>query len=267
MTDIPPPGAFIPGRLGVSGVLVDGDLVLDVVPQPGTLHHGVIRASVLSYAIDAVAGIVLDTDPDAWTLTTDMTVRMAPVPAPDRVRAVNTVLRNGRRSATASVEVTTLTGVPVASAAIGFARVPRRAGDPPKHSLSPEEAVAVITDVPRLSQPLREEAGIEVLDAAAGVVEVAVTPELRNPAGTLQGAMVALVAEAAAEGVVAARTGAAVVVTELDLRYLAPAPVGPVRTRCRPLGDAPDAPVRVELTDTSTGTLTTLVFARAVVVG
>ena len=56
MTDIPPPGAFIPGRLGVSGVLVDGDLVLDVVPQPGTLHHGVIRASVLSYAIDAVAG-------------------------------------------------------------------------------------------------------------------------------------------------------------------------------------------------------------------
>jgi acyl-coenzyme A thioesterase PaaI-like protein len=45
---------------------------------------------------------------------------------------------------------------------------------------------------------LREEAGIEVIDAAEGVVQVEVTPGLRNPAGTLQGAMVALLAEAAA---------------------------------------------------------------------
>ena len=42
-------------------------------------------------------------------------------------------------------------------------------------------------------------AGIVVLDPAAGSLEMEVTPELRNPAGTLQGAMVALFAEAAAE--------------------------------------------------------------------
>ena len=54
-----------------------------------------------------------------------------------------------------------------------------------------------------------------------------VTPELRNPAGTLQGAMVALFAEAAAEEMVSARFDMAAVVTELDLRYLAQTAEGP----------------------------------------
>ena len=69
-----------------------------------------------------------------------------------------------------------------------------------------------------LTRPLREEAGIEVVDAAEGVVQIDVTPELRNPAGTLQGAMVALVAEAAAEDLVATRFESPAVVTDLDLR-------------------------------------------------
>jgi acyl-coenzyme A thioesterase PaaI-like protein len=130
--------------------------------------------------------------------------------------------------------------------------------------VTPAQAAELFDALPGLDRPLREAAGIEVLDPAAGVVEVAVTPELRNPAGTLQGAMVALVAEAAVEDLVACRTGGPVVVTDLDLRYLAPAPVGPVRTSCRVLGDAPDAPVEVELTDASSGRMTTLVHARAV---
>ena len=81
-----------------------------------------------------------------------------------------------------------------------------------------------------------------MVDAATGVVEVDVAPHVRNPAGTLQGAMVALVAESAAEELVGHRNGPAVV-TEIDVRYLAQAPVGPVRTSCRVLGDAADAPV------------------------
>lgn len=52
--------------------------------------------------------------------------------------------------------------------------------------------------------------------------------------------------------------------TDLDLRYLAKASEGPVRTRSRLLGTGPDAAVEVELVDTSTGTTTTLVYARAV---
>ncbi len=268
MTDVPTPATSVPARLGVAARLDDdGGLRLVLTPTPGVLAHGVVRASVLSYVVDACAGISVDDDPDVWTLTTDMTIRMRPAPAPDRIEATSRLVRRGRRSVTCTVELVDGHGASVASGAIGFAAVPRRPGDPPKPQVTPREAVALFDGVPVISRPLREEAAIDVLDPVDGVVEVAVRPDLRNPAGTLQGAMVALLAEAAAEELVAARFAVPAVVTDLDLRYLAQAPEGPVRTRARLLGDGPDAPIEVELVDRSADRLTTLVYARAQPVG
>lgn len=263
MTDIPSPAKSVPGRLGVRARLEGDALRLELEPQDEALHHGVVRASVLSFLIDAAAGIQIDDDPTMWTLTSDMSVHMRPIPAPAKVVAASTVLRRGRRSVTCLVDVTDQDGEPAARGAIAFARVARRDGDPPKPVVRPADAVGLFTGSASLSRPLRDEAGIEVLDAAEGVVQVHVTPELRNPAGTLQGAMVALLAEAAAEDLVTTRFECPAVVTDLELRYLAQAPVGPVRTRCELLGTSPDAPVQIELIDTSADRLTTLVYARA----
>jgi len=263
MTDLFNHSVSIPARLGVTAEFVDGELLMQLRPRPEVLRFGVVRASVISFMIDAVAGIVLDDDPEAWSLTTDMTVRMRPVPAPDCLRTQTTILRRGRRTSAAMVDIVTDKGEPVASGAIGFARVSRRATDPPKPKVSLERITALFDGSSVLSQPLDEEAGIVVVDARQGTVEVPVTPALRNPAGTLQGAMVALVAEVAAEELVSARFGIDAVVTDLDLRYLAQTGAGPVRSRCRLLGDGPDAPVQVELFDISAERLTTLVYARA----
>jgi acyl-coenzyme A thioesterase PaaI-like protein len=178
------------------------------------------------------------------------------------VEAVATVLRRGRRSATCAVELTTRGGAHVGTGAIGFAKVPRRETDPPKPKVTPERFSALFSAEATLDRPLREAAGIEVLDAAKGEAELTVTAELRNPAGTLQGALVALLAEAAAEDLVTTRFESPAVVTDIDLRYLAQAQVGPVRSSSRLLGTGPDAPVEVRLTDASAGRLTTLVFAR-----
>lgn len=263
MTDLGAATDTVPARLGVTGRFTDGRLTLDLTPHPAILTHGVVRASVLSYVVDAVAGICVDDDPAQWTMTSDMTVRMHPVAAPGRISATNTVVRRGRRSTTCRVELLDEGDRPVGSGAIGFTRFPRHEGDPPKPVVEPEQVPRLFGAATPLARPLRDEAGIEVLDAAEGVVQVLVTPHLRNPAGTLQGAMVALLAEAAVEELVETRFGRPVVVTDLDLRYLAQAPVGPVRTRCELLGDQPDSPLLVELTDTSAGRLTTLVYARA----
>jgi acyl-coenzyme A thioesterase PaaI-like protein len=264
MTDIPAPGATpVPSRLGVTARLEHDELVLDVTPRPEVLHHGVVRASVLSFAVDAVAGIPIDTDPDRWTLTTDMTVRIRPTPAPARVTAKNKILRRGRRSVTSRVELTTDTGESAGAGAIGFAHIPRKDGDPPKPAVTPELIIDLFSNSSTLSLPLRDEAAIEVIDAAAGVVQVELTDELRNPAGTFQGAMVALLAEAAAEDLVLARFGQPAIVTDLDLRYLAATGSGPVRTTSTLLGDRADSAIEIELVDVSTGTLTTLVYARA----
>jgi acyl-coenzyme A thioesterase PaaI-like protein len=266
VTDLPNTTMSVPARLGVSARVEHGALVLDLVPQPETLRHGVVRASVLAFVVDSVAGIGIDDDPGMWTLTSDMTVRMRPRRAPARVTATSTVLRRGRRSVTSRVDLADDGGAPIGSGAIGFAKIPRKDTDPPKPVVTLDDVVELFAGRPGLDRPLREAAGVEVIDSAAGVAQLLVTPELRNPAGTLQGAMVALLAEVAVEELASTRFESPAVVTELDLRYLARAPLGPVRTRARVLGDGPDAPVEVELIDTSTGTLTTLVHARAVAI-
>jgi acyl-coenzyme A thioesterase PaaI-like protein len=266
MTDISSPGISVPGRIGVTARFDDDDLILELRPQKETLHHGIVRASVLSFVIDVVAGIPLDQDFSVWTLTSDMSVRMRPMPAPERVDATSTILRQGRRSTTCLVELRTDLGAPIAMGAIGFAKVPRKPTDPPKRNVPLGQIPLIFRDSGTLSRPLREEAGIEVINAAEGIVQVEVTADLRNPAGTLQGAMVALLAEAAAEDLMATRFEAPFVVTDLDLRYLRKAQVGPVRTRCRLLGTGPGAPIQIELIDTSTDEITTLVYANAVTV-
>ena len=266
MTDLLDNTFSVPSRLGVLASVDDGEFRLHLQPRDEVLHHGAVRASVIAFMIDVAAGVVLDDDPEAWMLTSDMSVRMRPLLAPRSLSTRTTILRRGRRSATATVDLVTDRGDPVATGAIGFARVPRRPTDGPKPQASPDGMPSMFNGSSTLSRPLREEAGIAVLDAMAGVVEMPVTPEVRNPAGTLQGAMVALVAEAAAEEMASARFDIAAVVTELDLRYLAQTGAGPVRSRCRLLGDGPDAPVQVELVDTSCDRLTTLVYARTAVV-
>jgi len=74
--------------------------------------------------------------------------------------------------------------------------------------------------------------------------------------------MVALLAEVAAEELASARFDTAAVVIDLDLRYLAQTGAGAVQTRCRLLGNGPDAPIQVELFDRSSDRLTTLAYAR-----
>jgi hypothetical protein len=69
MTDIGGPAHPVPHRLGVAARFEDGALTLHLDPGPETLHHGVVRASVLSFMIDAAAVISVDDDKDAWTMT------------------------------------------------------------------------------------------------------------------------------------------------------------------------------------------------------
>jgi acyl-coenzyme A thioesterase PaaI-like protein len=264
VTDIPTHLTAVPSRLGATGLVDERGLVMELEPRLETLHCGVVRLSVLTFLVDVVAGVTLDTDPNAWTFTTDLSLRMRPVSAPAKVVATSTILRQGRRSAHCLVEVTDGAGAHLASGTIGFAYTPRKPADPPKPIVDVHSVARYFTQRQFLTRPLREEAGIVTVDPAAGVIELPVRPEVCNPAGTVQGAMVALVAEAAAEDLVGSRLGAPAVVTDLDIRYLAQAHVGPVRSRCRSLGDDADAPVEVLLIDQSTDRVTTVVYARAV---
>jgi acyl-coenzyme A thioesterase PaaI-like protein len=267
MTDLLDDSVSVPFRLGVAAEFRDGELQMQLRPRPEILRHGGVRASVLALMIDVVAGIVLDDDPGVWTLTSDLSVRMRPIPAPEWIETRMTILRRGQRSAAAMVDLVDEEGDLVATGAIGFSKVRRREGDPPKPPIPLDRITEMFDGSSSLTHPLREEAGIRVLDAMTGSVEMPLTPAVRNPAGTLQGAMVALLAEAAAEEMASARFDVPAVVTDLDLRYLAQTGAGPVRTHCRLLGEGLHAPMEVELFDVSRDRVTTLVYARTAVLG
>ncbi len=265
MTDLPTNLTAVPSRLGSTALVDERGLVVEIDDiNDELLHHGVVRLSVLAFIVDVSAGVTLDTDPEAWTFTTDLSLRMRAVPAPAKVTASTTILRRGRRSAHGLVEVVDGRQRLIAAGAIGFAHVPRKPDDPPKPSVSPQMLAERFTGRERLTRPLRQEAGVVSIDPEQGRVEMAVQPEVCNPAGTLQGAMVALLAESAAEDLTAALARRPMTVTELDIRYLGQANVGPVRTQSRLLGTRPDDPVEVRLVDIATRRLTTLVYARAI---
>ncbi len=263
MTDISSQATAVPNRLNVSARVTGDGFALRVTPIAATCRNGSIRASVLSYAMDVVAGIAVDGDEGTWTFTSDMVVRMNPVPAPPHLDAIGTVLRQGARSSTCEARLVDDRGALVGYGTLGFARVARRPGDPVKHMVDPRQRADAWAAIPPIEVGLPEAAGVKVVDGAAGVVEVAVVDELRNPAGTIQGAMVALVAEVAAEEMISARLGRPALVCDLDIRFLAQGRVGPIRTSAEWLGDTPGAWVRVELHDTSSGQLLTTVLARA----
>jgi acyl-coenzyme A thioesterase PaaI-like protein len=89
-----------------------------------------------------------------------------------------------------------------------------------------------------------------VLDAASGVVEIAVGDYVRNSVGALLGGAVVALVDAAAEAVASARMEADVATRDLQVHFLALGRVGPIRSRARWLaGDARDARLRVELVD------------------
>ena len=123
MTDLLDDSLSLLSRLGVVAEVRNGEFCLELRPQAALLHHGALRASVIAFMIDVAAGIILDNDPTVWTLTSDMSVRTRPLPAPTFLSTWTTILREGRRSATATVDLMDADGEQMATGAIGFARV------------------------------------------------------------------------------------------------------------------------------------------------
>ena len=265
MTDLPIDVASIPARLGMF-LEVTGDGVTGghLVPVPEMCERGVVPLAAVVMLVDAAAGVSLDRDPEAWVFTSDLTVRIPLAAPPTRIDCHPVVLRAGHRSGTVEVGLT-VDGESWGHSFSGFARVARRDTDPVKFGLDSARADQ-LRRVPPIAEPLRAAAGFTTLDAAHGVVSCAVRPDLVNPAGALQGAMVAGLAEAAAEDLADHLRLLGTdrhVATEIELRYLAQNRTGPIVTSARVVGPPDAGLVRVDLhDDDGHGRLTTSAVLR-----
>jgi acyl-coenzyme A thioesterase PaaI-like protein len=247
------PSETLAAQLGITGDWHNGALTkVALEPYPELLNRGIMRISVLALVADMMGGLVAHVSSQHdWVFTTDLSVRAPILRAPERLVGSGTPLRVGKSSIHSEVHMVDETGALFAYSQVGFVRVARRYGDNPQPDV--ESAAERWYDRPRITEPLDVAAGVEIVDAACGAVEVELHDRLRNPAGAMQGAMVALVGEIAAESMATHHLGTPQVVTDLDVRYLAMGRVGPVYSRAWFVGEPAHGTVHVELRDRGNG--------------
>ena len=252
-----PPPEHLLGDLGMEAELTTAETAwvrTRATPFVAAADGGV-RIGVLATLVDIVGGAIgaRVLQPD-WMATADLTVqRTGPVLGP-QVEARGSVLRRGRTTLVIealvvavdeegrTVEVDGRPADPVAWASMTFAVLPARDPAPMVHmpaGLPSQWAFAG----GGFRSPVHDEVGIEVVGAAAGHVSLEVRPYLHNSFGAVQGGVIGMLAEAAgAEALGAARggDGSDVVVTDLQIAYLALGRIGPVVTSARVLEPGAD---------------------------
>lgn len=238
-------------HLPFSGALTDDRSAMvgetAVTPMLRPPGAATVRPAVLATVADCMAGVpaCLLTLP-RLALTLDIAVWLtAPVTA-DRLAVEARVLKHGSRTIATEVDFADAgTGELAASCFLTFTPSPR-----PQDVAPPQ--MGEMRTPGQLDEPLPDFVGVRTI--APGVVEVDHRPIVTQNSGTLQGGIVALLGELAAETL----TGHPVV--ELDTRYLTTVRVGPARTSARRIGARG---VRVEVRDVGNGgRMAALVHAR-----
>ena len=249
VTDLPSVISSVPSRLGTT-LTLDGDQLVGHLVSPSQIAtRGAVSVAAVAFLIDVVGGMTIDVDPTCWAFTSDLSIRLPLAPAPAMVDTRLTVLRNGARSAACEIDLL-VDGVEWGSSIISFAKVARRDGDPVKPPFDAKAAVTRMPAVP-LDEPLRSAAGFVSIDPARGVVQADLREELLNPAGAMQGAVVAGLVETAAEDLADAVLGGdrAHVVTDMEVRFLAQNRQAPIASSARFVGPPSDGLIRVDLVD------------------
>jgi acyl-coenzyme A thioesterase PaaI-like protein len=186
---------------------------------PGTAQ---LRTSILAAWADVLAGhLAVDTIAPRVPVTLELDVHLyRPAPGEGTINGSGKVVKAGRSVFVAEVEFTTGEGEPFGFAAGSFVPAP----DARLTINIPETPRPFGSAESRLRVPFAERAGCERV--APGVAALTHSDEVLNASNTINGGLIALVAEEAALSLTPGAT-----LASLDLRYLQPARIGPVVAR------------------------------------
>lgn len=228
-----------------------------VVPQIRT-GDGSLQIGVVATMIDVLGGAltVRAVHPD-WMATASLSVHLSGRPVCDTIAAAGKVIRAGRTMVIIDVDIVEGdgnpggSGKPVGTAMMTFSRLPRREGTPTfEPDMEVSETVDFAMEGSGLKLPCRDAVGVRVLDVAAGVAELEMKAYIRNSLGVLQGGMIAVLSETAAELAAGAAARKPMMTKDLAIQYVSQGRRGPFRTRTRLLRTTDDtALTRVEVVD------------------
>jgi acyl-coenzyme A thioesterase PaaI-like protein len=198
-----------------------------------------------------------------WTATADLMLHEAAPLVTGPAILESTLTRAGSRLIVVGIDIYDGDGVAdldaladrieqrrVATGLVTFARVPAQTSAAsvvfdPLGGIGQRRRMAPTGGLP--TAPLLERCGLSVIDAPAGVVELANSPYVANSRGRINGGVLGMVFQGAAEAAVPGY-----VASDLHIHYLAGARTGPVRTSTVVVRDTVDHVVcRVEAVDAS----------------
>jgi acyl-coenzyme A thioesterase PaaI-like protein len=199
----------------------DGDDLLvtaSVSPEmhaPETAH---LRTSILAVWADILAGLLAA---ETWSPRVPVTLELdvhlhRPAPGTGALRGTARTLKAGRTVFVASIEFAAADGQPIALAAATFMSAPD-----PALSLPPKLSIELPASPNRLTMPFAERAGCA--RRGPGVAVLPRSEDGLNSSNTVNGGLIALVAEEAALSLAPGTT-----LSSLGLRYLQPVRKGPL---------------------------------------
>ena len=258
-----PPAKHVMRDLDITTLVVSRSRSVGLVPLDAAVRSGGAAAlGLLSIVADTQAAMValIAGQPD-WIATVDLSLHeLGPCTAPAAlvearlVRAGSNIVVVAADSFAVDdpddgivrlAERADLTKV--STGMVSFARIPASASAA-SVSLKPEQRIGVVSPTAPGEperRPLLERIGLRVIDAANGVVEVARTPYVGNSFGAVNGGVLGMIFQGAAE---AAHPGWRA--ADVQIHYLAQAKSGPVRTRLTPVrADATHAVCLVDAVD------------------
>ena len=199
---------------------------------------GTLRAGALATLADMAGGegAIRAVRPD-WVATSDLVLHVTAPVREGVVVACPQVLRRTR--STVVLEVTLSVSEPergeqeIGFTTLTFAVLSAREGAQRMGTGAEEPRTDFALPGSGLQAPIPEILERRIVDAAAGVVEVPITPYVGNSLGALQGGVVAMLIELAAEAAGEALLGRPVAVLDLAVNYLRLVRAGPARTRVR----------------------------------
>jgi uncharacterized protein (TIGR00369 family) len=216
------------------------------------------RVGALAAIIDlAGAATALSSVRPDWIATADLSFTSGDPVVEGPIVVAAHLVRAGSNVVVVQVEVgdghgsdDVATMRPAGHGLMTFARIPGSASAASTRvvpATSPRQSMALAHSGFRL--PLIDQLGIRVLDAATGTIEVDRTDYTRNSFGSLNGGVVAIAADAAAEALVGA-AGLPLEGADISVNYLSQTRAGPARTSATLLRrDAHHAVVEVRLVD------------------
>jgi acyl-coenzyme A thioesterase PaaI-like protein len=234
------PDSHVIGELGLKVVPVGDEMVGTAQLQPELFVPGTtcVRTSVLALWADIVCGmlVALHTYPRV-PVTLDLTLELITPPRDiDSLTVTARMVKAGRSTTVTEFVVEGPNGELLGQGGAAFMIAPDVSLVLPDNSETLER-LAIRT--PKLNAPFAERLNCELM--SPGVTSMPHTHETGNAAGTLQGGLIALVAEEAALSL--APAGSTFI--SMGLRYLRPARVGPAVATAQQNGDV----YRVEVCD------------------